>query len=68
MCYKFLGFIWPRQTYCPECKCGEWAKSGVSRAGRIQYRRCAKCGLVYKVLPIGEHFDNGGDQSGLKII
>jgi tRNA(Ile2) C34 agmatinyltransferase TiaS len=63
-----IGYVWPRKTRCPDCTGEDWAKSGSSRGGRIQYRRCSKCGVVYKVQPIAEHIDRGGDQTEIRLI
>jgi hypothetical protein len=63
-----LGYVWPRRTKCPECCCTDWKPSGSSRGGRIQYRQCSGCGVIYKVQPIAEHVDRGGDQTELRLL
>jgi transcription elongation factor Elf1 len=63
-----IGLVWPKRTKCPECSHDKHTHAGESRLGRIQYRRCDKCGVVYKVLPIAEHIDRGGDQTDIRLI
>lgn len=63
-----VGYVWPRGTKCPECSCEDWTKAGNSRGGRVQYRRCDACGHVYKILPVAEHIDRGGDQTDVRLI
>jgi hypothetical protein len=62
-----LGYVWPRRTRCPECSDEGWVKAGRGKCGVLLYRRCTACAAVYKVLPIAEHVDRGGDQSELRV-
>lgn len=58
---KFLRWIWPKLSSCPECNSSGWTDAG--RKVQFQYRRCSQCAHVYAVGPAAREFDNGGQVS-----